>query len=93
MLQICCSKTVMAWMMVVAVVAMIKHILHSANFWSPSRSSMANMPQVNQPHFPHNLTHNLSLFPQVHFEAQPRWSSQAALRRWVRVVAVVVGAY
>ena len=63
MLQICCSKTVMAWMTVVAVVAMIKQILHSANFWSPSRASMANMPQVNQPHFPHNLTHNLTPFP------------------------------
>ena len=63
MLQICCTKTVMAWIMVVAVVAMIKHILHSANFWSPSRASMANMPQVNQLHFPHNLTHSLPFPP------------------------------
>ena len=70
----------------VLMAAQITHNLHSVDFWSPSRASMANKPLVNHP-LPPQATHTHS---PLTASPQPHSSSRSALHcgGGLRVVAV-----
>ena len=72
--------------MLVLMAAQITHNLHSVDFWSPSRASMANKPLVNHP-LPPQATHTHS---PLTASPQPHSSSRSALHcgGGLRVVAV-----